>query len=191
MSLRIIGGEFKGRTLKSPSESFTKPTLSLMRKSVFDICQNIIEDSRFLDLFACSGAMGIEAISRGASHTTFIEKDRKTSKILLENIKSFNLEEKTDLLTADVFTVIKTLKKDPYDIIYIDPPYPISKEPNSPVLSLLHFLDKSSLLAPKSTLFVEEGAPGTLHPEKETFERLRYKNSRKFGAALLHQLFIE
>lgn len=191
MSLRIIGGEFKGRPLKSPSESLTKPTLSLMRKSVFDICQGIIEDSHFLDLFACSGSMGIEAISRGARHATFIEKDRKTSKVLLENIKSFNLEEKTDLLTADVFTTIKTLKKAPYDIIYIDPPYPISKEPNSPVLSLLHFLDTSSLLAPQSTLFVEEGAPGALHPEKETFERLRYKNSRKFGAALLHQLFVE
>ena len=191
MSLAIIGGEFKGRPLKSPQESFTKPTLSLMRKSVFDICQSYIGDCRFLDLFACSGAMGIEAISRGASHATFIEKDRKTSKVLLENIKSFNLEKKTDLLIADVFTAILTLKQAPYDIVYIDPPYPISKGPNSPVLSLLHFLDTSTLLSSSGLVFVEEGAPGTLHLEKQTFQRLRYKNSRKFGAALLHQLFVE
>ena len=191
MSLAIIGGEFKGRSLKSPQESFTKPTLSLMRKSVFDICQSYIEDSRFLDLFACSGAMGIEALSRGASHATFIEKDRKTSKVLLENIKSFKLEKKTDLLTADDFTAISTLKNGPYDIVYIDPPYPISKEPNSPVLALLHFLDTSTLLSSPGLIFVEEGAPGTLHLDKQTYHRLRYKNSRKFGAALLHQLLIE
>lgn len=191
MSLTIIGGEFKGRPLKSPQQSLTKPTLSLMRKSVFDICQSYIENSRFLDLFACSGAMGIEAISRGARHATFIENDRKTSKVLLENIKSFNLEKKTDLLTEDVFKAILTLKLDPYDIIYIDPPYPISKEPNSPVLSLLHFLDTSNLLSSPGLVFVEEGAPGSLQLEKQTFHRLQYKNSRKFGAALLHQLLIK
>ena len=191
MSLAIIGGGFKGRPLKSPQQSFTKPTLSLVRKSVFDICQSYIQDSRFLDLFACSGAMGIEAISRGASHATFIENDRKTSRVLLENIKSFNLEDQTALITADVFKVISTLKKGPYDIIYIDPPYPISKEPNSPVLTLLHFLDTSDLLSSPGLIFVEEGAPGTLLLEKQTFKRLRYKNSRKFGAALLHQLLID
>lgn len=190
MSLSIIGGEFKGRPLKSPQESFTKPTLSLMRKSVFDICQSYIQDSRFLDLFACSGAMGIEAISRGASHSTFIEKDRKTVKVLLENIKAFNLEKKTDVLIGDVFTAILSLKNQPYDIIYIDPPYPISKEPNSPVLPLLHFLDTSMLLTSPGIIFVEEGAPGSLHLDKQTFNRLQYKNSRKFGAALLHQLLI-
>lgn len=191
MSLRIIGGEFKGRPLKSPRESFTKPTLSLMRKSVFDICQSYIDGSRFLDLFACSGAMGIEAISRGASFATFIEKDRKTAKVLLENIKAFHLEEKTTLITADVFTAILKLKTTPYDIIYIDPPYPISQLPNSPVIPLLHFLDTSDLLSPSCLIFVEEGAPGSLFLEKETFKNLHYKNNRKFGAALLHQLLLE
>ncbi len=188
MTLRIIGGEFKGRSLKSPSGELTKPTLALLRKSVFDICQTYIEKARFLDLFACSGAMGIEAISRGASFATFIEKDRKTSKVLSENIANFRIGDKTELITGDVFTAIKTLQKGPYDIIYIDPPYPLSEQPNGPVLSVLHFLDTSSLLSSDCLIFVEEGTPGTLHPEKEEFKRLRYKNNRKFGAALLHQL---
>lgn len=188
MTLSIIGGEFKGRSLKSPKEFLTKPTLSLVRKSVFDICQSYTEGARFLDLFACSGAMGIEAISRGASHATFIEKDRKACKVLAENIKSFSLEKKTTLLCQDVFTSILTLQENPYDLVYIDPPYPISKQSNSPVLTLLHFLDTSILLASSSLVFVEEGSPGALHLEKEVFKNLRYKNSRRFGAALLHQL---
>lgn len=132
--------------------------------------------------------MGIEAISRGASHATFIENDRRACKVLSENIQSFGLEKKTTLLSQDVFKAVLTLKEGPYDLIYIDPPYPVSKQPNSPVISLLHFLDASSLLASSSLVFIEEGAPGSLHLEKEIFQNLRYKNSRRFGAALLHQL---
>lgn len=81
MSLRIIGGSFKGRLLKAPTGPLSRPTMSIMRKAVFDICQSVIEDAHFLDLFACSGAMGIEALSRGAAHATFIEKDKKNYKL--------------------------------------------------------------------------------------------------------------
>ena len=188
MSLTIIGGRFKGRSLISPQGALTKPTLALMRKSVFDICQGYLEDSRFLDLFACSGAMGLEALSRGASHATFIEKDRRTCQTLIKNIDLLGVKEQTTVLCADAFSVVPSLQGLPYDIIYIDPPYPISKIPNSPVLSLIHALDTSSLLSPSCLLFVEEEAPGALPLSQELFNHLSYKNSRKFGASLLHQL---
>jgi len=189
MSLAIIGGEFKGRSLKSPTGLLTKPTLSLMRKSVFDICQFHVEDSNFLDLFACSGAMGIEAISRGAAHATFIEKDKKTITTLLENIRSFGIEKKTTVIHGDVFTEITKLKS-AYTIVYIDPPYPISKEPNSPVIPLLHRLEKGEGLASSGIIFLEEGYPATLPLKEQKFYRLKHKNSRRFGAALLHQFLV-
>ena len=192
MSLRIIGGTFKNRPLKSPSGTLTKPTTSLMRKAVFDICQGLIEEANFLDLFACSGAMGIEAISRGATFATFIEKDRKTANTLQENLKAFDILTQTEVICADVFTAVQRLasKNISYNLIYIDPPYPLAKDPKSPIPALIEFLDKSSLLAPSCTIFLEEGAPGCFSFEKHSFSRLKHKSTRRFGESILHQLIL-
>ena len=192
MSLRIIGGTFKNRPLKSPSGQLTKPTTSLMRKSVFDICQDGVEEANFLDLFACSGAMGIEAISRGAHFATFIEKDKKTVKTLQENLKAFDISDQTEVICADVFTAVKRLasKNISYHLIYIDPPYPLAKDPKSPLPALLEFLDKSSLLASQCTVFLEEGAPGCFSFEKHSFSKLKHKSTRRFGESILHQLIV-
>jgi len=186
MSLRIIGGTFKGRLLKAPTDSLARPTMSMIRKSVFDICLSYIEDAHFLDLFACSGAMGLEALSRGASHTTFIEKDRKTFRLLQENVKTLGVEKQVTALSGDVFTLVKKLLST-YNIIYIDPPYPLTESPQKPVLGLLHFLDESNLLGTSATLFLEERAPGCFDPKSRNFQKLRYKNTRRFGSSLLHQ----
>jgi 16S rRNA (guanine966-N2)-methyltransferase len=185
MSLRITGGSFKGRLLKAPTGPLSRPTMSIMRKAVFDICQSVIEEANFLDLFACSGAMGIEALSRGAAHSTFIEKDKKTAGYLIENIKSLGLEKQTTVFLGDVLTQLKRLKKE-YHILYIDPPYPFTESPDKPLEKLLTFFDQSSLLVPNSLVFVEERAPGSLLPSLP-LTHLKYKNTRQFGSSLLHQ----
>lgn len=185
MSLRIIGGSFKGRLLKAPTGPLSRPTMSVMRKAVFDICQCLIEDAYFLDLFACSGAMGIEALSRGAAHATFIEKDKKTISLLIENIKTLQIEKQTTVLSGDVFSQLKRLKP-LYHILYIDPPYPLTESADKPIEKLLEFFDQSSLLAENSLVFVEERAPGTLYPSLP-LTHLAYKNTRQFGSSLLHQ----
>jgi 16S rRNA (guanine966-N2)-methyltransferase len=192
MSLRIIGGLFKSRTLKSPSGPLTKPTTSLIRKAVFDICQAKINDAFFLDLFACSGAMGLEAISRGAKHATFIEKDKKTAKTLFENIETLQVKDQTKVLLGDVFTLIKSalFQKNTYDIIYIDPPYPLIKDAKKPIEALLHTLDNSSLLTPSTSIFMEEGTPSSFCFEKLPFSKLKHKSTRRFGDSFLHELTI-
>jgi 16S rRNA (guanine966-N2)-methyltransferase len=187
MSTRILGGSLKGRLLKSPTGPLARPTTSIMRKSVFDICQSYINDSHFLDLFACSGAMGIEALSRGAAHSTFIEKDRKTFQLLMENLKNLELQEKSTALSGDSFSLIKKLSSK-YNIIYIDPPYPLIESPNSPILGLLKLIDQSSFLSEFCTVFLEERAPGTFNSDSLVFQNLRHKNTRQFGSSLLHQL---
>jgi 16S rRNA (guanine966-N2)-methyltransferase len=193
MSLRIIGGTFKNRLLKCPNTVLTKPTMSLMRKSVFDICQGHLENSYFLDLFACSGAMGIEALSRGAAHATFIEKDRKALAALKENIKTFELEKQTTVLLGDVFSLIPTLEKEGifYDIVYIDPPYPLVQRQDHPILALLQTLDALPILKDSSLVFLEEGAPGVFTADSLSFTNLKHKNTRRFGDSLLHQLIFK
>ncbi len=184
MSLKIIGGTFKNRSIKSPTGILTKPTTSLLRKAVFDICQGIIEEATFLDLFACSGAMGIEALSRGASRATFVEKDRKAIKTLKENLALLQIEPQSSVFCADVFTLVKSsLLKPPYDIIYIDPPYPLSKDPKHPVADLLSFIETSNLLSTSGTLFLEEGPPMSSF----CLNKLKLKSTRRFGESILQE----
>lgn len=189
MSLRLLGGTFKGRMIKSPKGALSKPTMSIMRKSVFDILQTAVEDASFLDVFACSGAMGLEALSRGALKSTFIDKDKLSIKCIQENLRLLNVEDKGDVFCGDALAMLKKLheKKRTYSIVYIDPPYTHIQEPTISPITLLSYLEESSLLEPGAIVFVEEGYPSLTHIDTHTFSKLRLKNSRKFSSSLLHQ----
>lgn len=184
MTLRIIGGELRGRLLKSPKSPLIRPTTGILRKSVFDICKNVITDAQFLDLFAGTGAMGIEALSRGASHATFIDQSREALLCIQENLQKLKLEERATVLRGDVMEILKRLnaKKKTFDLIYIDPPYGqdlIHSE-------ILTFLDRSSL-AQHATVFVEEASHSHSAREKIPLEHLALKDTRRFGRSTLHQ----
>lgn len=182
MSLHVLSGTLKGRSLKVPKTSLAKPTTSLLRKAVFDICQGYVEGARFLDLFACSGAMGIEAISRGASHATFIEKDKRATEIIKENLRSLLIIDKALVLCLDALTFLKNAPQTPFDLIYLDPPYDLPL-----CTTLLSLIDQNSFLAPQGLLFLEEKSPGSLDPATIELTSLRHKNTRRLSAAVLHQ----
>lgn len=147
--MRISSGTYKGRELKTPKGTKTRPTSSKVRESIFSILQNEIDRARFLDLFAGSGSMGIEALSRGAKEATFVEQDRMAARCIRENLK--NLELDARLIQGDVFSAARRLVKQEtvFDIIYVDPPYSLNL---SPLFECL-----PSLLAPGGTLFIEQG----------------------------------
>lgn len=170
MTLRIIAGKYKGRLLKTPKGPKTRPTLAKLREAVFNICQHEISGARFLDLFAGSGAMGIEALSRGASHATFVENDRQALRCIAENIKTLQLESQTTVVRS-----LKTLTSS-FDIVYLDPPY---ETPIAPIIDELF-----PLLAPNALLFIEERS--TSHPSAP-LSQLQHLDTRRFGIALLHQ----
>ncbi|MBI5272833.1 MAG: 16S rRNA (guanine(966)-N(2))-methyltransferase RsmD [Chlamydiia bacterium] len=177
MSLRIIGGKFKGRPLKAPKGLRTRPTQSMLREAVFNICQNAIEGARFLDLFAGSGAMGLEALSRGAARTTFIEKDRSAIAAITENIASLDVKTQCQLSTLDAKTALQRCEG-PFDIIYIDPPYGTSIGP------LIKILEAEHLLSSQAALFIEERyKKGSAI---EPILGMKFINSRRFGDTLLH-----
>ncbi len=178
MSLRIIAGQFKGRILKTPKGLATRPTQGMLRESVFNICQNEIQGARFLDLFAGSGAMGLEAISRGASHATFMESNRNAIASIRENIAILQVASQTTLIPAKVEQALKRLSS-PFDIIYIDPPY------DTPLSRHIEELLAKDLMAKNGVLFLEER--NSPHPSSLSFRQLSLIGSRRFGEALLHQ----
>jgi 16S rRNA (guanine966-N2)-methyltransferase len=179
MSLKLIGGIWKGRLLKTPKGDKTRPTQGMLRAAVFNICQNEIEETRFLDLFAGSGAMGLEALSRGAAHATFVEKDKEAARCITENIHRLQAEEKTTLLISNVAKALASLEKKGarFNIIYIDPPYDTGVESHLPAIL--------PILAPRAWIFLEERALGNKTAPRHT--ALSHKDSRRFGEALLHQ----
>lgn len=176
--MQVIAGKFKNQKLLTPKGLDTRPTASRLRETLFNICQTFIENARFLDLFAGSGAMGLEALSRGASWATFIEKSPNAIKIIKQNIKNLDVENQTSILCGDCAQLLPRAAstKIPYDIIYLDPPYENWDH------EILHFIDTSDLLISGGYLFIEEAKK----PEY-LFENLVLVSERSAGRSKLFQ----
>lgn len=123
--MRIVGGALKNKRLKTQIGFRVRPTSEKVREALFSIIGNSIEEKRFLDLFAGSGAVGIEAASRGAMHVTFVELKNTVVKILRSNLESCKLSEMATIIHFDSLDTIRTLnnRQRLFDYIFIDPPY--------------------------------------------------------------------
>ena len=136
MSLKILGGSLCGRFLKSPprGDPSIRPILARIKKSVFDIIAEKIYGSCFLDLYAGIGAVGIEALSRGASKVVFAELNDQRLKIIRQNVEDFGVGERSKIIKCDVIKKFELIK-DKYDIVFLGPPY---KDSDKEALSLTH-----------------------------------------------------
>ena len=188
MTLRIIGGTFRNRPLKTPKGAQTRPTLAVMRKAVFDILQTKVDEASFLDLYAGSGAMGLEALSRGASHATFVEIDRHAFGCIEENIRLFEVQDRSTMISYDALLALKKFAKEgkSFDIAYVDPPYAIGSRLQL-LEKILFFFETHSLLTPGGTLFLEEAAPAVLNIASLELSALAFVDSRTFSRSTLHQ----
>ncbi|MGC8897033.1 MAG: 16S rRNA (guanine(966)-N(2))-methyltransferase RsmD [Bacteroidota bacterium] len=122
--MRIIAGEFKGRRIQAPRTRAVRPTTDRVKKTIFDVLATRIdfEGIRVLDLFAGSGTLGLEALSRGASHVTFVDASVESLRIIEANLKALHAESRGTLLHANAELVISQLKE-PFDLVFVDPPY--------------------------------------------------------------------
>jgi 16S rRNA (guanine966-N2)-methyltransferase len=122
--MRIIAGDFRGRLLESVPDLSVRPTTGRAKQTIFDILTNriVFDDLEVLDLFAGSGSLGLEAISRGVKSVTFIDKSRKSLEVLEKNVASLGCESQCSVYQADVFWYLKNMKR-AYDLVFVDPPY--------------------------------------------------------------------
>ncbi|MGA2782032.1 MAG: 16S rRNA (guanine(966)-N(2))-methyltransferase RsmD [Smithella sp.] len=122
--MRIIGGEAKGRTLHFPSGSKERPTSDFLREALFNLLGSL-QDKTFLDLFAGSGSVGLEAVSRGAKGVFFVEKNQHLVDVIKKNIQTCCLDKDCRIIAGDIESGLRDLfrKKYEFDIIFADPPY--------------------------------------------------------------------
>jgi 16S rRNA (guanine(966)-N(2))-methyltransferase RsmD len=123
--MRVIGGEFRSRRMKSLPGTATRPTPDRLRETLFDILGPRVEGATFVDAYAGTGAVGIEALSRGASHAYFLERNRAALEIIRENLASLGLESRATVLTGLVQLTIERCRA---DIVFVDPPYELERE---------------------------------------------------------------
>jgi 16S rRNA (guanine(966)-N(2))-methyltransferase RsmD len=123
--MRVIGGEFRSRRLKSIPGDATRPTSDRLRETLFDILALRIQGATFLDAYAGTGAVGIEALSRGAAHAFFVEKNRAAVETIRENLASLNLEPRSTVVKG---AVLAALVRYPAEIVFLDPPYNLERE---------------------------------------------------------------
>ncbi len=122
--IRIIGGVYKGRYLDIPNSKVTRPTMDKVRQAIFNVLHNKPTNAVCCDLFAGSGAMGLEALSRGARKCYFIDKDRQTFFTMKGNVKSLEIDEdRYELFLGDYRVFIKRNAGLKLDILFLDPPY--------------------------------------------------------------------
>ncbi len=194
--MHILSGDFKNRSIETPKKAVTRPTSSKMRAQLFNICQHKIEGAYFLDLFAGSGAMGLEALSRGANFSCFIDHDSDAMRTIKKNISFFNVEQRARCVYSDAFLGLKKIAHEisqniipQFDILFIDPPYFQKDKPEgfSLVRELLEFLDNRSqpVLKNDGWLFIEESRFCPI--ESICFDQLHLVSKRVTGDSCLYE----
>ncbi|AHM56753.1 putative rRNA methyltransferase YlbH [Peptoclostridium acidaminophilum DSM 3953] len=150
--MRVVSGTARGTKLKSLEGLSTRPTLDRVKESIFNILNSDIDiyGSRVLDLFAGSGALGIEALSRGASRCVFVDKDAASIKIVKENLEKTRLVEKADVYMLEAGAAVSRLRGEKFDIVFLDPPYSRDMVP-----WILDAILSSDILSSKAVVVVE------------------------------------
>ncbi len=174
--MRIIAGKYRGRNLKSPPSLEVRPTSDRLRETLFNVIAPRIEGARFLDLCAGSGAVGIEALSRGAGHVTFVDRSRRMCSLIKSNLDLCRIEE-NEIVTvhAEAHDYLRRLilqargAFDPWDIVFFDPPY---ADDYLPMLDTFG-MQASSLLTENGLLIVEHHHKNMLQDEAGSIIRSR------------------
>jgi 16S rRNA (guanine966-N2)-methyltransferase len=121
--VRVIAGAYGGRTLKAPKGDATRPTSDRVREALFSILGDRVQDARVLDLFAGSGALGLEALSRGAREAVLVERDRAAAESLRETVARLHAHAEAQVVAADALAFLRVPLHGRFDIVFVDPPF--------------------------------------------------------------------
>ena len=178
MKVKVISGVLKGSVLKLP-RSGLRPTQERVKKSLFDILGERVLGANVLDLFAGTGNLGIEALSRGATHATFVEWETASIRFLRENLERLGLLRKAQLLQENCFKAIRRLFRQgaKFDLIFVDPPYNVEV-----TTKFLRSLDRCDILNPSAILVVRHSMK---QPLPEAGEALGLVRQERYGATAI------
>jgi 16S rRNA (guanine(966)-N(2))-methyltransferase RsmD len=187
--MRIIAGKFRSRLLKSTKDLALRPTSDKLRETLFNVLGGLVDGARFMDLFAGSGAVGIEALSRGAREVIFVEKHPPTAALIKKNLESLDIREGARVVSSDALKALEHLAKSSstatpgIDILFLDPPYAETEQ----YKIVLTFLGGANLLAENAVVIAEHQRSLDL---RETFGKLeRVRVLRQGDAALTFYRF--
>ena len=169
--MRVIAGSARRINLVTPTGPHTRPTTDRIKETLFNIIQGEIPDSRFLDLFAGSGGIGIEALSRGAILAVFVDSDSQALACIRENLRRTRFGEKSEVYGTDARRAVSRFAVDgrQFDIIFVDPPYQADYE------EILNSVQRGGLLAPEGVIIAEMDIDRSLSLSEEIFSIDREK----------------
>lgn len=171
--MRVISGSARGLKLKSPKGMDVRPTTDRVKESLFNIINNYIQDSFILDLFSGTGSLGIEALSRGAQRCTFVDSSKDSIEIIKDNLKSTKFIDKSEVIFSDAISAINKLgvKRDKFDIIFMDPPYL-----KNLVVPVLKEIIKRELLEEDGIIIIEHDTTDIIPENIDNLNKYREKN---------------
>jgi len=178
---RIIGGTAGGRRISAPPGQQTRPTTDRVREALFSSIESwcgSLRGLRFLDLYAGSGAVGLEAWSRGAGVVTLVESDRRTAQVIADNAGALGFA-KAHVVATPVASVLGTPPAAPYDVVFLDPPYPLDEDALGRDLALL---DDHAWLVPGAMVVVERSSRT---PEPSWPPGIEGTRSKRYGETVL------
>jgi len=174
--MRIIAGKFRSRVLKDPGDMKLRPTSDRLRESLFSILSGRVEEARFVDLYAGTGAVGIEALSRGAAHVVFIEKHAAEANLILQNLEALGVESGAVVLNVEALRGVAMLAERhggdddlAVDIVFLDPPWAEEEE----YARVLEALGEAKFLAPEALVIAEHSAKHELLEQYGNLSRVR------------------
>jgi 16S rRNA (guanine(966)-N(2))-methyltransferase RsmD len=182
LPVRIIGVEAKGRRLKSPKTAGTRPVIDRVKTALFAILGERVEGVRFLDLFAGTGSVGLEALSRGAAQATFIEISNQVAAVLRENLRITGLTERGEVIRGDAFRFLEqaAAQQRQYELVYIAPP-----QYQQLAAQALARLDEAPLTTPGGLAIVQLFPKERVDVERLALRRFRVVDERRYGSTLL------
>ncbi len=175
--LRIIGGEWRGRKLRFPDAPNLRPTPDRVRETIFNWLAPMIHGARCLDLFAGSGALGLEALSRGAAFTTFVDSHKKVTQALIGHLDLLKANEHAEVIQIDSVKFLshenfKTTNAQPYDLVFLDPPYHLDF-----MQKVISLLETKGWLADNAMLYLEIEKRQSLPELPENWQQLKDKTA--------------
>lgn len=177
-SLRIIAGDLKGRKLTSPKDDKVRPTSDKVKEAIFSMIADTYYDEVVIDLFAGTGNLGLEAISRGAKRCYFGDKSRESLSLIKENITYCKVEDQSIIIAGDYEMVLKRISEKA-QIIFLDPPYK-----DGLMIGCMNLIDQLDLLEEDGLIVAEHSIKEVLPEQIGRFEKIKEKRYGKIGVSI-------